>query len=481
VNAVRDYAETVRETVERELKLAPRDGFVLPPLGDPLPTRVFVSTYHDTTDLRLARHGITFRHRLEDGSGLWQLKLPHGAHRIELEQAGPPARPPGEMTALLAAHLRYRELVPVARLRTRREGLRARGAEIVEDNVAVLNGVHVVGRFRELEVELLEGDERTLRRLEKELRRAGAESRPLRPKLFRALDLAETPEPVEIPKEAPPLEAIALALNEQHRRMLLHDPGTRLGADPEDLHQLRVATRRTRAFLRVVRPLVDRAWAESLRGELSWLGSALGPARDADVLLERMESEVSELGEDAAGAGGLLTTLQGNRDEARAHMIEALSSERYLDLVAALDAIEPGAVPSSGKAGTLASVWADERRRARRAASSLGDDAPDDALHAFRIRVKRLRYATELAAHELGRKRAGHVVEKAKVVQDVLGEHQDAVVAEERIRAWTNGDPAGAIAAGRLIERARRRRVDARADWRRAWRRLKRRAGALEP
>ncbi len=470
----------MRHAVEREVKLAPRDGFVLPTLGEPLPTRVFVSTYHDTTDLRLARHGITFRHRLEDGGGLWQLKLPHGAHRIELEQAGPPARPPHEMTSLLVAHLHGRELVPVARLRTRREGLRAAGAEIVEDNVTILNGVHVVGRFRELEVELLEGDERTLRRLEKELRRAGAESKPLRPKLFRALDLAEVPEPVAIPKGAPPLEALALALAEQHRRMLLHDPGTRLGADAEDLHQQRVATRRSRAFLRVARPLVDRAWAESLRAELGWLGSALGPARDADVQLETMSAEVASLGQDAAGASGLLAELETGRDEARAAMVEALSSERYLDLLARLDAIEPGAIPPSGKTGTLASVWADERRRTRRASATLRDDAPDDELHAFRIRVKRLRYATELAAHELGVKRADHVVAAAKHVQDVLGEHQDAVVAEELVRAWSADDAAGGVSAGRLIERARRRRADARASWRGAWRRLERRARAIE-
>jgi hypothetical protein len=57
----------MRETLEREIKLAPREGFVLPELGgERLPTRLFVSTYHDTRDLRLARHGVTFRHRVED-------------------------------------------------------------------------------------------------------------------------------------------------------------------------------------------------------------------------------------------------------------------------------------------------------------------------------------------------------------------------------------------------------------------------------
>ena len=160
----------MRETVEREIKLAPGEGFVLPELGgERLPTRVFISTYHDTPDLRLAQHGVTLRHRVEDGAGLWQLKLPAGAARLELELPGTPARPPAEMVAMLPAYLRGRDLVPVARLRTRREGVRAQGAEIVDDNVSVLEGQRVARRFREVEVELLEGDERTLRRLEKEL------------------------------------------------------------------------------------------------------------------------------------------------------------------------------------------------------------------------------------------------------------------------------------------------------------------------
>ena len=60
----------MKETLEREVKLAPREGFVLPELGGEVrPTRVFVSTYHDTDDLALARHGITLRHRVERGRG----------------------------------------------------------------------------------------------------------------------------------------------------------------------------------------------------------------------------------------------------------------------------------------------------------------------------------------------------------------------------------------------------------------------------
>lgn len=465
----------MRKTLEREIKLATGEGFVLPELGgQPLPARTFVSTYHDTPDLVLARHGVTFRHRVEDGSGLWQLKLPQGAARIELEIPGPPARPPAQMLALLVALVRGREVVPVARLRTRREGVRAQGAEITQDSVAVLEGQRVTRRFHELEVELLEGDERALRRLERQLREAGAElaDPDQRPKLFRALDLAVPPQAAVIPRGTPPGEAIGIALAEQRRGILLHDPGTRLGDDPEDLHQLRVATRRLRAFLRAGRPLLEHDWVESLRDEIGWLGRELGPARDLDVLVERFTTDLDALAaEDADVAAGLIAELEDERAAARAAVVAALSSDRYLALLDRLDAA--GEPPLSGVEVSLREIWRQEWKRTRKAVSSLPEDPADDELHAIRIRVKRARYAAELAAHELG-KRGDAFVRAAKGVQDVLGEHQDSTVAEDRIRAWAERSHGVEEVARRLIEVERGRRGEMRAAWPGSWKALKR-------
>lgn len=468
----------MKESVERELKLEPGEGFVLPELGgEALPTRVFTSTYHDTPDLVLARHGVTFRHRSEDGTSVWQLKLPKGAARIELEQGGPPARPPLEMLALLPAYLRGRQVEPVARLRTRRVGVRAQGAEIVDDSVSVLVGQRVTGSFRELEIELVDGDEHTLRRLGDELRRAGAAaSDGLRPKLFRALSLDEPLAPPALSAGASALEALGAALGEQVRKLLLHDPGTRLGSDPEDLHQLRVATRRLRAFLRAARPLLERSWSEPLREELGWLGGALGPARDLDVLGERLAADVESLGEDAAEGTGLLAQLAEERATARRRVVEALTSDRYLTLLDRLDHVsEPeSASTSKAEAATLTSLFRSEWKRTRKAFRALGKGASDEELHAGRIRVKRARYAAELAAHELG-KPGRELVSAAKELQDVLGEHQDAAVAEARLGAWSDAGHAGA-ATTRLIELQRARKADARKDWRGAWKDLKRAA-----
>jgi CHAD domain-containing protein len=466
----------MRDNVERELKLVPGEGFKLPPLGTELPPKTFTSTYFDTPDLRLAPRGVTFRHRVEDGAGLWQLKLPREASRIELEVLGPPARPPSQLLDLLVAYLRGRELVPVARLRTRRKRRLADGAEIVDDSVAVLDGQRVTSRFRELEIELIDGDEASLERLEKALLEAGAEQGAFRPKLFRALELASPVEAPEPAAGAPPVEVLRAALAEQYERLLAHDPGTRLGDDPEHLHQLRVATRRARAFLRAARPLLDPDWASELRDELGWLGSTLGPARDLDVLLEHVRGEIEALG-GADELGGLVETLEREHEKARRAAVAALSEDRYLALLDRLENLDPKLAPDA--TATLGELWRDEFRRTRRTFKKLDSKSRDDELHAARIKVKRARYAAELAGKELGR-RGERFVDAAKELQDVLGEHQDAVVAAARVAAWTAGDPAREAAreaaAAPLMERERERREDARSLWPDAWKKLRKKA-----
>jgi CHAD domain-containing protein len=466
----------MRETIEREIKLAPGDGFVLPELGgEALPRRVLNATYYDTPDLVLARHGVTLRYRVEDGAGAWQLKLPKGAARVELEVPGVPARPPVDLLSLLFAYLRGRDVQPLTRLRTRREVVRTAEAEILDDRVSVFEGRRVIRRFREVEVELIDGDERALQRLERVLRAAGAETSDGRPKLFRALDL---PAPVTTPgpaKGTASEAAVALSLAEQARAVLLHDPGARLGNDPEELHRFRVATRRLRAFLRAARPLLAETWSEPLRAELGWLGRAVGPARDLDVLLGRLVADVDALGQDRDEALGLLADLERERAGARRAAVEALSSDRYLALLERLDLV--GEPELTDARPSLAKLWRAEWRRARKKVDGLGKDPPDEDLHAARIRVKRVRYAAELAAHELGRD-GKRVVAAARDVQDVLGEHQDATVAEDRIRAWAEGG-SGGVAAGRLVELERKRKATARDEWPSAWKKLRRAAKPL--
>jgi CHAD domain-containing protein len=276
---------------------------------------------------------------------------------------------------------------------------------------------------------------------------------------------------------AEPIGLLRAMLERQYAEILRHDPGVRLDLDKEDVHRLRVAVRRARAVLRAARPVLDPQWSEPLRGELKWLGGSLGPRRDLDVLVGRLRDEIAELDEpERTAASALVDQLETERDGGQAMAVEALSSERYYRLLDALEGAARGPRVRRGEI-SLATLARREFKRLRKVAEQLGPDSTDDELHRVRILGKRTRYAAELAEPEVG-KPARKVVAAAKRFQDVLGAHQDAIVAEARLRELFKGrtGSGAAFAAGRLVERERERRKDARADLPKAWRSLDRAA-----
>jgi CHAD domain-containing protein len=155
-------------------------------------------------------------------------------------------------------------------------------------------------------------------------------------------------------------------------------------------------------------------------------------------------------------------------------MLEALASGRYLALLDRLErsVAQPAFGPDERPLQELAAA---ELKRLRKAVRALDPEPADDDLHDLRIRGKRARYAAELAEVVTG-KPATRFIREAKAFQDVLGEHQDAVVAEQRLRALVSqlGGSATGFAIGRLVERERERRRSSRAAFPEAWKRLER-------
>jgi CHAD domain-containing protein len=331
----------------------------------------------------------------------------------------------------------------------------------------------VDSKFREIEVELVDGSRQTLERIGKTLCRRGALASDGRPKLFRAIGFAPAPA-TEVKRGAPAVVHVAAMVAAQRRQMLAHDPGVRVGSDPEDVHAMRVAVRRSRAILRAARPLLDEAVSEPLRSELKWIGQSLGAVRDLDVLLGRLQGQTDALPEDDRfAAERLVQMFTDERELARAQLLEALESERYLALLDGLAdlATQPA---TSGNEESLPSLAAREFKRLRKAAADMPPEPTDTELHRVRVRAKRARYTAELAEPLSGR-RTARFIARAKRLQDVIGEHQDAVVAAQRIHealAATRGSRV-AFAAGRLVEREEERRRKARAAFPQAWRKLK--------
>lgn len=457
--------------LEREVKLSPGPELSLGVLdGVPLEPRRFSSVYYDSDDRALARLGITLRRRLEHGGSLWQLKLPRSGGRLELERPGGPAEPPARIASLLAAVLRGRSLGPVAELRTVRHGVRmeAQGstADVVLDEVAVMEGLCVVSEFDELEIELVEGVPEGLREIEIAVRRAGASDGDSRPKVLRVLGDGRPSKPGR-----PQLQAF---FQRQYEQILAHDPGTRLGDDPEDLHDLRVAVRRLRAILKVAAPPLDETWAGVLRSELDWLGKALGPVRDLDVMLERLREEQATLHpHERSALAPILKAVERERAGRWRSLLAAMRSARYAELLDRLEEAARRPRTRSARPG-VEDVAAEAFARVRKTVRKLGRDPSDEALHRARIEAKRARYAAELAAPGAG-KRVAKLIAAAKEFQDVTGAHQDAVVAAERLWALAAGaEPAAAFVAGRIAEREEARRAAAREAFDDAWRSFER-------
>ena len=186
---------TISAHPERELKLSIDDNFRLPQLpGTPPVRRLLISTYYDTAAYDLAHARITLRHRIERGKKAWQLKIPLNHDRQEVEAPAEQTDPPASLRRLLVLHLRHRKLAPVVTLRVWRTGLLIRHgqvalAEIALDSVSVVQNGITIQRFRELEIELRQGDDEALHALERQMREAGASDHDGRPKFFRALSL----------------------------------------------------------------------------------------------------------------------------------------------------------------------------------------------------------------------------------------------------------------------------------------------------
>jgi CHAD domain-containing protein len=492
---------------ERKYEVDPK--FVVPDLSDALPDGAQVvalsptplhATYYDTPDLRIVRAGASLRFRRGDEVP-WTVKLPTDVVgvRYEFSWPGEPGQVPDELVDVVTVYTRGSKLEPVAALRTTRRvyELRDRNdrllAELDDDKVSVLDGRLIRLKFREIEVELHEGGRKLLDRVDDVLSKAGAVAGTFVPKHIRALGQLEPPELTPptgtLSRTSTAGEVVTEALRGDIARMLGYDPLVRLREPLPDgdtaVHQMRVGIRRLRTDLKTFRPLLNTAWANGLREELSWLADALGAARDAEVLRARLHKTAGGdplCGLDDAALVRMDADLATRHEEALHHLDEALRSDRYrtlLDHIIAAAAApklvsKRASVPASELLPRLvAKPW---RQLAYGSdgvsgAGELDPLAPDEEWHAVRIRAKRARYATEAVAEVLG----GTAADLAKAVsnvQSLLGDHQDAAVAAQTWLDIAHTDPDDhtlAVTAGRLYERERAAVRKARDKFPEAW------------
>jgi CHAD domain-containing protein len=295
------------------------------------------------------------------------------------------------------------------------------------------------------------------------------------------------PEPIGVPelsvgepdRRSTAVHALRWALAEAFQRLVRHEPGVRSGEDPEDVHQARVATRRFRVILRQFRDVSDRTWSDDIRSDVKVLAARLGAVRDADVLLDRLRTSVEQLAEQDRSHGHmLLDGLSQTRKSARDRLMRTLLSPGHQQLLDKMhEAVRTPRLSSDAEAkaiDVLVPLAMRAWRRVRTTVEDLGPQPTDRDLHRLRIATKRARYAVNVVAPSVG-KRADRFTKAAAGLQDVLGDHQDAVVAQAWLRRRAAEGPAlDAFVAGQLIAREQAAVARARAAWPRAWRKLQR-------
>jgi CHAD domain-containing protein len=418
------------------------------------------AVYHDTAALTLFRWGITLRRREGGGDEGWHMKLPvagaDGSARDELQlplDAGAVGSVPGGLVEIVAPLLREQPLLPVVRLATNRtprilldaEGTRV--AELVDDIVTVTHEGRTVSVFRELEIEAIDSGSPSamdlMTRVVDHLVGLGAVPSSVS-KAASALGprTAEPPDVPALPMPTPhglAVDAIRAVLAQHVRHLLLADVAVRRDL-PDSVHQMRVAARRLRSALATFAPLLDPEVSASLKDELRWVASELGAIRDTEVMLERLDEHAGDLddeGDTVRSRAAIDPLLNQRLVAARSSAMAALRSDRHQQLVddlmtAAIDppVVDAAYTPCSESLFPLvARTW----RRLERSIDDLDMVGPSAPWHAARIKAKRARYAAESVAGIFGRDMQRLATTLADVTE-LLGDHQDAHVAQTIIR-----------------------------------------------
>lgn len=428
------------------------------------------ATYYDTPGQRLAADGITLRRRTGGDDAGWHLKLPVGPDVRDEIRAPLADTLPARLAGLVRSRVRGTGLVPLVHLLSERnvrhlvDGDGALLAELSADRVTARRLAPAPGEpvsWTEVEVELAEGgDPALLDALEPRLTDAGLRRADLPSKLARAL--AETdphrggrkperkPDNKKAGKAGKKAAAKATAgdivldhVRRQVTAIVTLDPAVRLDT-PDSVHRMRVATRRLRSAFRSYRKVLDRAVTDPIGAELKWLAAELGIDRDREVLTARIGERLAEVPVElrlGPVAARLRIWSHARRAGSRDRLIGVLDGERYLALLDTLDALlaAPPLRPAADRPAAEVirkAVLRDYQRLAARLEPALAAPSGPDRdviLHEARKDAKRARYAAEVARPALGAP-AKAFAKLMTQVQELLGDHQDSVVAREALR-----------------------------------------------
>ncbi|MDR7329813.1 CYTH and CHAD domain-containing protein [Corynebacterium guangdongense] len=461
--------------------------------------------YYDTRDLRLTREKITLRRRTGGEDDGWHIKLPADSGRIELHaELGDPVNGvyhvPDDLLAQVRAIVRNHELAPVAQVdnhRTESTLCLADGTpigEFCDDRVtawSLLPGGAQTS-WRECEVELAEPMIGTdigadfLHSITELLIGAGARRSSSPSKLAAALGDSVDHAPVPAHLRDPDLDedsaaaGVITALRANRDKLIEYDPKVRRD-EWDSVHQMRVATRELRSHMETFDGVLAGEAIKQLLAELKILASILGRARDAEVVEERfhalLDAEDSDV-IDATAREHIREDMGAEYRRAHRHVVAALDSDRYLDMLDAIDELladpplagahrldedevtaatgrhaatddadtdtsaapaeeEPELSPEEVLLSHLEEAYRKLLKRHRRAVDNWDNHEltlheREDYFHDMRKSAKKLRYAAE-AVGAATRVKTKRLYKACKDLQSSLGDFQDSVTSRDKL------------------------------------------------
>lgn len=241
-------------------------------------------------------------------------------------------------------------------------------------------------------------------------------------------------------------EAGRKALRFHLERMLNPEPDVRAGEDMEKLHEMRVASRRMRAAFRIFKPAYSKKVTKPLLAGLKETGRILGEVRDRDVFRENLQHYQQTLPEKEQKSLQVVLDIWAKQHRrARKKMLAYLDSKKYSRFKKALQAfVETEGAGVKTPSGDLATPYQLRHVAASliyrtyeqvRAYETLPENAPAETLHQLRIEFKRLRYLLEFLQEVLGEE-VQLIIQETKVMQDYLGDLQDAEVANKMLKEF---------------------------------------------
>lgn len=497
--------------VEIELKLAATDDAIARLIdakllrdhadGSPV-ARNLVTVYYDTPDRRLSRRKLALRVRrvgrtriqtlktesVSDGAALrrgeWETVIP--GDRPDLAAFNDPAVL--ELTGLVLPD----ELEPVYETRFKRrvttlrwppEATKPAAIEVAFDQGRIQAGSRTLP-LSEIELELKAGHPDALYALADAMRAVAPLRLQTEDKSARghALATGEPPEwrkarSIALDPEMRVDDALHAILGGCVRHWLDNEAATADARDPEGLHQLRVALRRLRSAMTLMKPALSPPVRDQWNDELRWLLGPLGPARDLDVFVTETLAPVRDADPGDADLAALIELAEDRRAQAHRVVRETLASERCGDLAlrfacwvgrrgwTGIDDVEARVLQREPITPFAGGVLAKRYRRVRKLGRGFDHLAAEDR-HELRIAMKKLRYGTEFFAGLYPGKATGAFRKAASRLQDTLGHMNDVTVAhlvvDDLLRDLPEGPRlrAATLGAGQVIGWYKRQALD---------------------